>query len=231
VVVFAAASLRDVFSSLGKDFEKAHPGVEVSFHFAGTQELRTQLEQGAAVDVFASADMRHMNELQGAGLVAAPVVFARNEPVIVVSKESAGLVASVADLPKVSRLVVGAPEVPIGKYTQQILEKASGSLGSNFAARVEANIVSREMNVRQVLSKVSLGEAQAGVVYRTDALSAKEAVGVVAIPGEMNVLAEYPIAVTQAPPHPELARAWVELVRSEAGQKALAAAGFLAPLP
>ncbi|WP_437929268.1 molybdate ABC transporter substrate-binding protein [Sorangium sp. So ce291] len=230
LVVFAAASLRDVFTAMGEDFERAHAGVEVTFNFAGTQELRIQLEQGAAVDVFASADQRHMNELVKSGRAAGPVVFARNEPVIVVAKESAGTIRGLADLPAAARIVIGTPEVPIGRYTLEILDRASRSMGADFRARVEARVVSRELNVRQVLAKVRLGEAQAGVVYRTDARAAQaaqEGVSVVAIPPDVNVIAEYPIAVVAGAAHPGLARAWVDLVLSEAGQGALQRAGFL----
>ncbi|XXT21741.1 molybdate ABC transporter substrate-binding protein [Sorangium sp. So ce429] len=227
LVVFAAASLRDVFTALGEDFERAHAGVEVTFNFAGTQELRTQLEQGAAADVFASADQRHMAELVKSGRAVSPAVFARNEPVIVVARESAGTIRGLADLPAAARIVIGAPEVPIGRYTLEILDRASGSLGADFRARVEARVVSRELNVRQVLAKVRLGEAQAGVVYRTDARAAQEGVSVVAIPPDINVIAEYPIAVVAGAAHPGLARAWVDLVLSEAGQGALQRVGFL----
>lgn len=229
LVVFAAASLREVFTAMGEDFERAHAGVEVTFNFAGTQELRAQLEHGAAADVLASADQRHMDELVKSGHAVAPVVFARNEPVLVVARESAGTIRGLADLPGAARIVLGAPEVPIGRYALQILDRASASLGADFRARVEAKVVSRELNVRQVLTKVRLGEAQAGVVYRTDAQAAQDGVTVAAIPPEVNVIAEYPIAVVAGAAHPGLARAWVDLVRSEAGQSALRRAGFLAP--
>jgi molybdate transport system substrate-binding protein len=231
LVVFAAASLRDVFTSLGERFKQAHPGVTITFNFAGTQELRTQLEQGAEVDVFASADHRHMAELTHAGRVSSPKVFARNEPVIVVAKESLTAIGSLADLPNASRIVIGAPDVPIGRYTLQILDRATTTLGSDFKSRVEAKVVSRELNVRQVLTKISLGEADAGIVYRTDALTAKDSVGLVTIPPEVNVIAEYPSGVVMSAKHPTLARAWVDLVLSGEGKTALAAAGFMDATP
>lgn len=229
LVVFTAASLRDVFTALGEDFVRAHAGVAVTFSFAGTQELRAQLEHGAAADVLASADRRHMDELVKAGRAAGPVVFARNEPVIVVARESAGAIRGLADLPAASRIVLGAPEVPIGRYTLAILDRAAASLGADFRARVEARVVSRELNVRQVLAKVRLGEAQAGVVYRTDVQAAQDGVAIVPIPPEINVVAEYPIAVVTGAAHPGLARRWVDFVLSEAGQSALRRAGFVAP--
>lgn len=225
LVVFGATSLRDGFSGLESSFRRAHPGVEITFEFAGTQELRTQLEHGAMADVFASADQPNMDQLFHRKVVSKPVVFARNEPVIVVSKESA--IRSLTELPNAARIVIGAPEVPIGRYTLQILDRASATLGEDFRSRVESNVVSRELNVRQVLNKVSLGEAQAGIVYRTDAKAAEERVTVVTIPPDINVIADYPIAVVSSAPHPELARAWVQLVLSPEGQKALRDDGFL----
>lgn len=229
LVVFAAASLRDGFATLGEEFERSHPGVAITFNFAGSQELRTQLEHGAAADVFASADQRHMDALVRAARVTSPTVFARNEPVVVVSSEGARMVRSLAELPEATRIVIGTPEVPIGRYTLEILDRAEAALGPDFRARVESKVASRELNVRQVLTKVSLGEAEAGVVYRTDALSAQGSITIVAIPPESNAIADYPIAVVTGAPHPELARAWVDFVLSPAGQRALASAGFAPP--
>jgi molybdate transport system substrate-binding protein len=229
LVVFAAASLREPFSTLGAVFEKSRAGVEVTFNFAGSQELRTQLEHGAAADVFASADGRHMDELVQAGRAKSPALFARNEPVMIVAEALAGELDAFEDLPAAGRIVVGLPDVPVGRYTLQILDQASTSLGRDFRARVEARVVSRELNVRQVLAKVALGEADAAIVYRTDATTAKDTVAVVTIPPELNVIAEYPIATLEGAPHPELARAWVELVLSASGKKALADAGFSPP--
>ncbi len=229
LVVFAAASLREAFTTIGNDFRRIHPGIEITFNFAGTQELRTQVEHGAAADVFASADQRHMHELEQASMVDSAIVFARNEPVVVIAKESAATIRSFTDLPNADRIVIGTPEVPIGRYTLQILDRANGVLGPDFRSRVEAKVVSRELNVRQVLAKVSLGEAQAGFVYRTDAQAATDQVSVLSIPGEVNVVAEYPIAVLTGAPHAELARAWVGFVISAEGQRSLRAAGFLSP--
>lgn len=226
-MVFAAASLRETFTDMARDFEQTHPRVRLSFNFAGTQELRTQLEHGARADVFASADLRHMEALVRAGRVAEDWVFARNEPVLVISKEAKAMVRSLADLPKLDRIIVGTPEVPIGRYTAQILERASESLGPDFRARVEARVVSRESNVRQVLTKVRLGEAQAGFVYRTDVSPEQDEVAVITLPAASNVVAAYPIALVKGAHHPQLARAWILLLRSNAGQRALARAGFL----
>lgn len=229
LTVFAAASLRDVFGALGTTFEHAHPGVKVRFNFAGSQELRTQLEHGAPADVMASADTRHMDAALAGGLVETPRLFATNAPVIVVPADNPARVHALSDLATVRRLVLGAPEVPIGGYTLQIFERAGARFGSDFPARVQARVVSRELNVRQVLTKVMLGEADAGIVYRTDARSAGDRVRTVEIPPELNVLAEYPLAVVARTPHPELARAWQALVTGAEGQAALGRAGFGPP--
>jgi molybdate transport system substrate-binding protein len=226
LTVFAAASLRDVFGDLGTTFEREHPGVKAQFNFAGSQELRTQLEHGAPADVFASADTRHMGAAHKAGLVHDPKCFATNVPVIVVPADNPAKVKSLADLVAVKRLVIGTPEVPIGKYTLEILDKAKARYGADFPARVQARVASHEFNVRQVLTKVRLGEADAGIVYRTDARSAGDEVQTIEIPAEINVVAEYPIATVARAPNAELARAWVGLVTGPAGQAALERAGF-----
>jgi molybdate transport system substrate-binding protein len=230
VVVFEAASLKDAFSRLGQQFENQPGGAKVVANAAGSQELRTQIEHGAAADVFASADRKHMDALAGQGLVLAPAIFTCNEPVVAVRPALAATIKTFADLPRAQRIVIGAPEVPIGNYTLQILKKATAKLGADWAKQVEAKVVSREPNVRQVLAKVTLGEADAAVVYRSDANAAAGKVQVVAIPPETNVIAEYPIAVVKAAPHPDLARRFVELVKSPAGATALREAGFI-PCP
>jgi len=226
LVVFAAASLREAFGKMAEEFAKSHASVSIAFNFAGSQEIRTQLEQGAVVDVFAAADVRHMTALRDAGRVEAATVFAENEPVVVVAKEKASSLHTLAELPTAQKIVIGAAEVPIGKYTLQILDKASTALGADFRARVEAHVVSRELNVRQVLAKVKLGEADAGIVYRSDLVLGSDQVGVVTIPPEINVIAEYSIAVVQSAPHKDLAREWVALVRSDRGREILRLAGF-----
>jgi molybdate transport system substrate-binding protein len=230
LTVFEAASLKDVFARLARRFEADHPGVAVVSNAAGSQELRAQLEHGARADVFASADRKHMDALTTQGLVGAPAIFACNEPVVVVRAGLAPPIGALADLPRAERIVVGAPEVPIGAYTRRILENAGRAFGADFQKRVEAKIVSRELNVRQVLAKVVLGEADAGVVYRSDALAAAGKVRIVEIPAELNVTAEYPIAVVAKAPQAELARQFIELVRSPTGVAALTEAGFV-PCP
>ena len=226
LTVFAAASLREVFQALALTFEKQHPNVKVGFNFAGSQDLRVQIAHGAKVDVFASADWKNMKLLANQGMVLSPAVFARNLPVVVVPKNNPAKVANFSDLPRVTHLVLGASETPIGAYTDAILAAAEKLHGKSFGEKVRASVRSRELNVRQVLTKVALGEADAGIVYKTDALTMPDKVQVIEIPSEINLVAEYPIAILSAAPHSDLARAFVKLVLSKEGQKALAAAGF-----
>jgi len=224
LLVLAASSLREAFTELGAGFEAEHPGVRVELAFAGTQELRAQVEHGARADVFASADLAHLEGLERRGLTEPFAIFARNVPVIVVAPGAP--IRSLEDLPSAGRIAVGAPEVPIGGYAAAILDHAGRRLGHGFRASVEARIVSREFNVRQVMAKVELGEADAGIVYRTDV---RAGVSVVSIPAEFGVEAAYPIAALRDAPHPELARAFVEFVRSEKGRRILRARGFEVP--
>src|SRR5436190_6296466 len=227
LTVFAASSLREAFAALGRQFEQSHVGTRVVFNLAGSQELRTQIENGAPADVFASADRKHMQALVDAGSASGPKVFARNEPVLVVPRGNPAGIGSLRDLPKARRIVVGVPEVPIGAYTLRILDAASKQYGTDFGAKVEAAVVSRELNVRQVLAKVALGEADVAVVYRTDAATAKQGVEVIVIPDDVNVVAEYPIAVLAPTRQPALAREFVGWVLSRPGQEVLSRFGFL----
>jgi molybdate transport system substrate-binding protein len=224
--VYAAASLRDAFTRLSEEFRKANPGVELTFNFAGSQELRTQIQHGATADVFASADERNMALLVKSGRVQGPVVFARNDLVIVIAKEKVAAVQTVADLARVERLVLGAHEVPVGSYTEQMLERAARRFGNDFRTRIAARVVSRELNVRQVLAKVMLGEADAGIVYRTDATAQHDAINVVTIDPDLNVIAEYPIGVVSGTAQPHLSAKWVSLVRSPIGRRVLESLGF-----
>jgi molybdate transport system substrate-binding protein len=228
LVVFAAASLREAFTTLAKTFEAQHPGVKVELSFAGSQELRVQIEHGARADVFASADEKHVAALERQSMVRNTVLFAHNELVVIVPANNPAKLAAFSDLPKATRIVLGVPEVPIGAYSERILTAADKRYGGNFGAQVRAHVRSRELNVKQVLTKVVLGEADAGVVYRTDAQAEKDRVAAISIPSDINLLANYPIASLAGAPHPELARAWLDLVRSKEGQRVLASKGFKA---
>lgn len=226
VRVFAAASLTEAFGEIGTAYEKAHPGDRVEFNFAGSQVLRTQIEQGAPADVFASADLAQMKPVQSAGLVKPHRIFARNRLVIIASTQS-GKVGTPADLAKPGiKIVVAGATVPVGRYTMQALERMNAGYSGDFRKRAEANIVSQETNVRAVLSKVTLGEADAGFVYFTDVSTAKATVRVLEIPARYNVVATYPIAPVAKSGVERKAAAFVLLVLGKQGQAILRKHGF-----
>ncbi len=232
ITVFAAASLTDAFQEIAQAFQQRYPVTTVTFNFASSSQLRTQLAQGAKADVFASADWKNMHGAQQDGTIAGePRVFVRNEPVVVVPATNPAGISTLADLAKPGvRLVLAAKDVPIGNYARQILEKASQDpqYGSDFANRILANVVSEETNVRAALSKAALGEVDATFVYRTDATTPdmRDKVKIVEIPAQFNVIAEYPIAVVKNAPNPAGAQAFVDFVLSPEGQRILAKWGF-----
>jgi len=223
VVVFAAASLTDAFKALAVDFEKQHPKLDVKINFAGSQSLRTQIENGAKPQVFASANAKHMNALRKAKLVDEPVTFVHNELVIVVPPANPAGIHSLKELPKAKRLVLAGKNVPGGSYADQMLARASSEYGANFADRVHKQVVSRETHVRETLQKVVLGEADAAIVYATDAASAKSKVKTIAIPAQHNVIANYPIATLSGS---KTGKLFVDYVLSDAGKKRLKEFGF-----
>jgi molybdate transport system substrate-binding protein len=229
VTVFAAASLTDVFEAIGEVYEQNHPGSEVVFNFGASPALRTQLGEGAVADVAAFAGENDMQSLGEAGLVDPEMaqIFAENDLVVVVFPESIDKVTSLEDLgvPGV-KVLMAAEGAPAGDYARQVLENLTAELGAGYRERVLANVVSEEDNVRQVLAKVQLGEADAGWVYRSDAHAAPE-LRVIEIPGKANVRAKYPIASLNGAAHPEAARDFMALVLSPEGQRLIEAGGFL----
>ena len=226
--VFAAASLTDAFREIAAAYEKAHPGERVELNFAGSPTLRTQIEQGAPADVFASADLDHAEALVRAGLLGPHRVFARNRLVVVVPRDG-GKVGGLADLaaPGV-KVVMAGPAVPAGRYSAQVLARLGEArlFGEGFAARVLANVVSQETSVRVVLSKVALGEADAGFVYATDAMPAADKLKTLEIPERYNVTAQYPIAILVRSVAAGPAKAFVEMVTGAEGQAILRRHGF-----
>lgn len=232
LTIFAAASLTDAFTEIGESFEAANPGVYITFSFAGSQALSTQISEGAPADVFASANITQMDVVVAGGFVApdAPQMFLTNELVIIVPEDNPARVNSVEDLAGPGlKLVLSADEVPVGRYTREAFDLMNSRYGSNFKDNVLANVVSNEDNVKQVVAKVQLGEADAGIVYASDAVAAPE-LPTVDIPGELNVIAEYPIAALTESAQPELAKAFVEYVLSPEGQVVLQSWGF-GPIP
>ena len=231
LVVFAAASLTDAFQDLGRGFEAENPGVKVMFNFAGSQALRTQIEEGAAADVFASASLREMEVLAAAGMLAGVErTFATNLLTIIVPPDNPAGIESPRDLARPGvKLVLAAEEVPVGAYARQSIALLADSYGASFAEAVLENVVSNEDNVKQVVAKVQLGEADAGIVYETDALAAASLI-TIAIPREQNVAAECPVAVLAQTTNGNLASAFVEYLLSPDGLDALKRWGFRPPL-
>jgi molybdate transport system substrate-binding protein len=232
ITVYAASSLTDAFTEIGQAFT-ARTGKRVRFQFAGSQILKTQLENGAPADVFASANAAQYDPLVKAGLLEAGAVFARNRLVVIAPKRGLGNVKTIRDLGKPGlKLVIADRSVPVGALTRTFLETASkaAGYGADFSDRVLKNVVSEESNVRQVALKVSLGEADAGVVYTTDVTpNLAGSVIQLAIPPRLNQIGAYPIGVRQGGPNLEGARSFVAFVRSGDGQRILAKWGFLPP--
>lgn len=226
LAVYAAASLMPAFNALKPEFQKSQPGQAVRFNYGASSSLRTQIEQGAPAEVFASADHAQMQPLVASHLVLPPHTFARNRLVVVVPAGNPGKIRTLRDLTRPGlRLVATAETVPIGRYTRQVLEKLSRMLGADFARRFEANVISRELDVRSVLSAVELGEADAAMVYETDARSSRR-VRSLPIPDRANVRAEYPIAVVAGSRNRAGAEAFVRFVLSAGGQRVLRRYGF-----
>ncbi|MGE5210019.1 MAG: molybdate ABC transporter substrate-binding protein [Acidobacteriota bacterium] len=221
VVVFAAASLTGAFTELGDAFMAANPEASVTFNFAASSELVAQIVEGAPADVFASADLNNMTKLTDADASAGePVVIANNLSEIIVAPGNPLGITGVEDLANDDLiLVVCAPEVPCGTYATQIFENAG----------VTVNPDSFEENVNAVVTKVALGEADAGIAYATDVTAAGDDADGVEIPAELNVVAEYPIAVTAEAPNPDGGQAFVDFVVSADGQEILASYGFSSP--
>ena len=220
ITVFAAASLTAGFKAAASNFHKAHSGMTIDFNFAGSPTLVAQIQQGATGDVFASADLPNMQKLVDAGLVeGAPTVFARNKLAIVVAPGNPKRITGLADLGRQGLVVVlCGPTVPCGRYGAQALANAG----------VKVAPASLETDVKSVVSKVALGEADAGIVYVTDIKAVTTVTGV-PIPDGQNVVASYPIAVLKGTRNLPLAKAFIGYLLSTDGQNALASFGFTSP--
>jgi molybdate transport system substrate-binding protein len=233
LVVFAAASLTDAFGDIGKLFETNHPGASVIFNFAGSQQLAQQINEGAPADVFASANNKQMDVVIGAGEIVTETLqtFVKNRLVAIFPQGNPANLKELKDLAKPGlKLVLAAKEVPVGQYALDFLDKAMAdpAFGSAYKEGVLANVVSYEENVKSVLSKVALGEADAGIVYTSD-ISGKDAgkVGRIDIPDALNVIATYPIAPLKTSKNPEFAQDFINLILSQEGQKILAKYNFI----
>lgn len=231
LTVFAAASLHLAFPALGKQFEATHPGVSVRFSFNGSQILEAQLEQGAPADVFASADKRWIDKAVQANAVASPAPFASNELVLVAAPASK--VQTPRDLTAPgTKLVLCAEAVPCGAYSRRLLQgmDADPAYGQGYADSVLKNVVSEELDVESVLSKVTLGEADAGIVYRTDAMT-QPGLRTIALPTLPGTPIGYYIGAVHTSANASVAADFVNFVLSQDGQKVLAGYGFTAAKP
>lgn len=231
LTVFAAASLADAFVRIKDDLEAVNGGLSITYNFAGSQALVTQLTEGAPADVLAVAGGTQMTNAVDAGVIAGqPVLFAQNRLAIVVPKDNPAGVQSPADLAKSGlKLVLAQAAVPAGQYAREAICRAGldvTAYGDGFVAATGANVVSEEDNVKAVLTKVRLGEADAGIVYVTDVTAAvADDVAVIPIPSEINVIATYPVAPV-AGGNAALAAAFIAYLVGPAGQAALRAFGF-----
>ena len=235
LTVFAAASLIDSFTAIGQKFEAANPGTKVTFNFAGSNDLAAQIGKGAPADVFASANLAQLNGLVKSGQIAdgASRTFARNRLVVIVPAANPGKITTLADLARPGlKLVLADKSVPVGQYALDFLDKASAdpSFGSTYKANVVKNVVSYEQDVKAVVSKISLGEGDAGVVYATDVTPAvADKLGKIAIPDALNTVAAYPIGPIKGSKQLALAQKFVDFLLSADGQAILAQWGFLPP--
>lgn len=221
LVVYAASSLKPTFEKLGAQFEADHPGIDVQFNFAGSSDLVSQIQQGAPVDVFASADIANMDRLAAQDQLAEQAqAFATNTLEIVVPPTNPARITSLADLAKPGvQVVVCAPQVPCGSAASRV----------EAAARLDWKPVSEEQSVADVLNKVTSGEADAGLVYVTDVRAAAGKVKGINFPAAADAVNTYPLAPITGGKQPDLARQFIQLVLGAAGQKVLTGAGFGKP--
>jgi len=233
LTVYAAASLTEAFTELGQAFEIAHPGVTVAFNFGGSQNLRTQIEQGAPADVFASANMKEMETLIEQNTIepGTPRVFLANRLIVILPKDNPAGIRTLEELGKPGlKLVLAAEEVPAGRYARQVLENLNALYGAGYRDRVLANVVSNEDNIRQAVTKVQLGEADVSIVYVSDVVAVPE-LQRIEIPADVNVIAEYPIAPLARSANRDLADEFVDYVLSADGQATLKKWGFTPVAP
>lgn len=233
ITVLAASSLTEPFTEIGRLFEEQNPNATVEFSFANSQQLAQQLILGASADVFASASLKNMTDVVQAGLIEPDKTeyFAENKLVMVYPNKNQIKLKDLHDLAMPGiKLVLAASQTPIGQYTLEFLSKAeqNPNYGIGFQTKVIENVVSYEDSVKAVLAKVTLGEADAGIVFQSDVTGdAKDLVGVIPIPDELNIMAQYSIGALNKDREPELSSKFVNLVLSPAGQEILKRYGFL----
>lgn len=231
LTAFTAASLTGAFGEIGQIY-KNESNINVIFNFDGSQVLRTQIENGAYADVFVSANTKQMNALKAVGLMnnSSISIFTRNKLALIVPRDNPAKIHNLTDLAKPGiKIVIGTKDVPVGDYAMQIINKLGNdsAYGPDYKTKVTSNIISRETNVNYVVTKVALGEADAGFAYISDItenLSAK--VDKIEIPDKYNVIAEYPIGVLKQSKYPAEAKEFIDLVKSEKGAAILEKYGF-----
>jgi len=233
LTVFAAASLTAAFKEIGQKFGAANRGVTVTFNFAGSDQLATQITQGAPADVFASANKKQLDVVIKSGEIISGTerTFVRNRLVVVYPKDNPAKLAALKDLAKPGvKIVLANKSVPVGSYALNFLGKASKlpEYTETYSPTVIKNVVSYEENVKAVLSKITLGEADAGIVYTTDAATITDgAIGTLEIPDNLNTIATYPIAATKNAKNADLAKKFIDYVLSADGQQILVRYGFI----
>ena len=226
--VFGAASLTAAFGEIKTKFEAANPNVTVTYNFAGSNTLATQITSGAPADVFASADTKNMQKVSS--LVNNPQTFAKNKVVVIIPANNPGNIKTLHDLAnKGVKIAVANSSVPVGNYTLEVLSKMgqSSEYGPAYESAVKANFVTQETSVSGVVQKVQLGEVDAGYVYVSDAYSAGSKVSSIDIPDQYNIVADYPIATVKDSTHPSQAESFVQYVLSADGQAILAKYHFI----
>ena len=230
--VFAAASLKESFNVIAAKYTRAHPNITIKLNFAGSQILEQQVASGAPADVFASADQTTMQKAVDAGLVGNSQVFVKNRLTVIIPAANPGNINTLKDLSRKGvKIDIGAPAVPAGKYSLQVLARMaqSSNYGPAYENAVKANFVSQETDVKAVVNKVQLGEVDAGFVYVTDVTAAvSNKIKMIDIPDNFNVIAQYPIAVTKSSAHSNDARAFVQYILSPEGQAVLQQYHFIA---
>jgi molybdate transport system substrate-binding protein len=218
--VFAAASLTNAFGDLAKTYQQEHPGWKVTLNLAGSDQLAAQIEQRAPADVFAAASTKYPEQLQGEKLLGKTTNFATNTLVLVTPKSNPAGITTAADLEQGdAKVVVADPAVPLGSYTEQVLD----NLGIDES---KLDIVSREQDAESVLAKLTSGEADAGFVYATDALAQKAKLHEIRFPESADATATYPIGIVSYSTNTKAAQQWIDLVNSPHGQAVLEHFGF-----
>ena len=230
LTVFAAASLTEPFREVGKQLGQLYPGLKVVYHFGGSSALRMQLEQGASADVFASDDVIQMEQAKKSGVVQGDApVFVKNQLVAIVPLNNTAKIMTLCDLGKPGvKLDLANANAPVGNYSRQAIAKASAECGADFAQRTLKNIVSEEENVKQIVTKLQFGEADAGIVYVSDVTAkVNKDVRTITIPDVYNQIATYPIALTTAVKNRAMGEAFIAFVLSPEGQVLLRGHGFM----